>query len=419
MGRKRACSGICAAAFASVLAAAAGSGPALADGLPAEVMHFWVSGGEAAAIRQVAQAYTKRGGTWIDTAIVGGDAEKQAGLSRIQGGNPPAAMMWMVGVDVEELAKQNLLNNVDPVAVKGDWTRILPPSVVKSITYDGHVVAVPMNIHGENWLFANNAVLAAAGAGVPKTWDEFFAAADAVKAKGYIAVAIGGQPWQEVTILRAIVASQGADFYRKVFVDRDPVAAASPQMRQAFEILLKMKSYADAGSTGRKWNDTTNLVITGKAAFQIMGDWAKGEFTAAGQTPGKEFTCALPPGGGKGYIIAVDAFTFPKSTDATVVKAQTLLAETMMDKDVQIAFNKAKGSVPVRLDVPPSTFDACGRLAAETLADPANQLPNAALAVTGDMEGGIEDLVGELWSSKAPDLDATLKTFAGLIKGNG
>lgn len=419
MGMKRALSSVCVATLASLLAASAGSRPAFADGLRAEVMHFWVSGSEAAAIKQVAQGYAERGGTWIDTAIVGGDAEKQAGLSRIQGGNPPTAMMWMVGLDVTELAKQKLLNDVDAVAAKGDWTRILPPSVVKSITYDGHVVAVPMNIHGENWLFANNAVLSAAGVGLPKTWDEFFAAADAIKAKGFIPIAIGGQPWQEVIILRAIVAAQGADVYRKVFVDRDPVAAASPQMRQAFETLLKIKSYADPGSTGRKWNDTTNLVITGKAGFQIMGDWAKGEFTAAGQTPGKDYTCALPPGGGKGYIIAVDAFTFPKSADAATVKAQNLLAETMMDKDVQIAFNKAKGSVPVRLDVPPSTFDACGQLAVETLADPANQLPNAALAVTGDMEGGIEDLVTEMWSSGTPDLDATLKKFAALIKGNG
>lgn len=392
--------------------------PAAAQELKAEVMHFWVSGGEAAAIKVVADAYTKKGGIWVDNAVAGGDAAKQAGISRIQGGNPPTAMMWNIGTDVTELASGGLLNNVDAVSKSGNWASFLPADLLKNMTYEGHTVAVPMNIHGENWLYGNEKVLADAGVAMPKTWDKFFAAAETLKAKGVIPIAIGGQPWQEVMILRAIVAGEGADFYRKVFVDRDPAAAGSSEMRKAFEIFAKVKALADPASEGRKWNDATNMVITGKAAFQIMGDWAKGEFTAAGQTAGKDFACALPPGAGTGYIIAVDAFTFPKTEDAAQIKSQTLLAETMMDKDVQVAFNKLKGSVPVRLDVDPASFDACGQLALKILSDPANQLPNAALALTGDMEGAIEDLVASFWTGPNPDLDATVKSFAGIIGGN-
>lgn len=392
--------------------------PAAAQELKAEVMHFWVSGGEAAAIKVVADAFVKKGGIWVDNAVAGGDAAKQAGISRIQGGNPPTAMMWNIGTDVTELVSGGLLNNVDDVAKNGNWASILPPDVLKSMTYEGHTVAVPMNIHGENWLYGNEKVLADAGIAMPKAWDDFFAAAETLKAKGIIPIAIGGQPWQEVMILRAIVAGESADLYRKVFVDRDVAAAGSPEMRMAFEIFAKVKALADPASEGRKWNDATNMVITGKAAFQIMGDWAKGEFTAAGQTAGKDFACALPPGGGTGYIIAVDAFTFPKTEDAAQIKAQAALAETMMDKDVQVAFNKLKGSVPVRLDVDPASFDACGQLALKILSDPANQLPNAALALTGDMEGAIEDLVASFWTEPEPDLDATVKAFAGIIGGN-
>ena len=397
----------------------AGSVGARAGGTPTDVLHYWVSGGESAAIRVLADAYGKQGGKWVDDAVAGGDAEKQTGLSRIQGGNPPTAMMWNVGVDVTELAKQGLLDNVDAVAERGNWARILPPAVLDRITYQGHTIAVPLNIHGENWLFANNAILRAVGAQMPKSWDEFFATADKVKQGGYIPVAMGGQPWQEVMALRAIVASQGSDFYRKVFVERDPSAAASPGMRKAFETLARLKTYTDPASTGRKWNDTTNLVITGKAAFQFMGDWAKGEFRAAGQVAGKEYSCALPPGGGTGYIIAVDVFVFPKTADPASAAAQAALAGVMMDKDVQVAFNQAKGSVPIRLDVSGDNFDECGKLAIATLANASNQLPNAALAVTDDMEGGIEDLVTAFWTNPAPDLDATLQRFATLIKGNG
>lgn len=308
-----------------------------------------------------------------------------------------------------------MLNNVTDVATAGNWASFLPRDVLKSMTYDGQIVAVPLNIHGENWMYGNSKILADNGLAMPKTWDEFFTAADALKAKGIIPIAIGGEAWQQVIILRAIVAGDSADFYRKVFVDRDAKAASSPEMRKAFEILAKVKSYADAGSAGRNWNDTTNLVITGKAAFNIMGDWAKGEFTNAKQKPGVDYACALPPGGGTGYIIAVDAFTFPKTADPEQIKAQKLLAETMMDMDVQVKFNALKGSVPVRLDIDASNFDACGQLAAKILSDPANQLPNAALALTNDMESGIEDVMSAFWADPNPDLDATAAAFTAAI----
>ena len=50
----------------------------------------------------------------------------------------------------------------------------------------------------------------------------------------------------------------------------------------------ELRGYVDPGSPGRNWNDATSLVIQGKAGMQFMGDWAKGEFAAAGLTPGKD-----------------------------------------------------------------------------------------------------------------------------------
>lgn len=389
---------------------------AQADPLRAEVLHFWVSGGESKAIKVIADAYDARGGEWIDNAVAGGDASRATAVSRIQGGDAPTAMMWNIGTAIEDLAKQGMLNNVDAVAEKEGWKSALPPLVVQRMTVDGHIVAVPVNIHGENWLFWNNDVLAKAGVEPPKSWDEFFAAAEKIKAAGFIPLAQGGEPWQEVMAFRAVVASEaGPDIYRKVFIDRDKAALTSPEMRQAAAIFLKLKGLTDPGSPGRSWNDATNMVITGKAAFQIMGDWAKGEFSAAGQTAGKEFGCSLPPGTSKGYIIAVDVFSFPKTADAEAIKAQQLLASVLMDRQVQTDFNRVKGSVPVRLDVPATDFDACGKLAVETLADEKNQLPNAALAMTDDMEGAIEDLVTQSWNGEASEPDALLADLSAAI----
>jgi glucose/mannose transport system substrate-binding protein len=46
-----------------------------------------------------------------------------------------------------------------------------------------------------------------------------------------------------------------------------------------------------AKSNVQDWNQATNLVITGQAGGQIMGDWAQGEFQVAGQVAGKDYTC--------------------------------------------------------------------------------------------------------------------------------
>lgn len=387
--------------------------------LKAEVLHFWVSGGEAKAVKVIADAFNARGGEWVDNAVTGGDAARSAAISRIAGGNPPTAMMWNIGTAIADLAGQGMLNNVDAVANKGAWKSVLPPLVLDRMSIDGHVVAVPVNIHGENWLFANTKILEDLGLSMPTTWDEFFAAADKIKAAGLIPLAQGGEPWQELLLFRAIVAGQGGtDLYKRVFVDRDPAAVTSPEMKQALDTFVRLKTYTDPDSPGRSWNAATNMVIAGQAAFQVMGDWAKGEFSAAGQTAGKEFTCTLPPGGGSGYIIAVDVFAFPRTDDPSAVAAQALLAETLIDPKVQADFNKVKGSVPIRLDADASAFDACGQLAIKTLADPANHLPNAALALSDDMEGDIEDLVTSYWNASSPEPTTALESLADIVQAD-
>ena len=68
----------------------------------------------------------------------------------------------------------------------------------------------------------------------------------------------------------------------------------SAEFKSVAETYGKLRGYVDPGAPGRNWNDATSLVIQGKAGMQVMGDWAKGEFIAAGQTAGKEYGCTDP-----------------------------------------------------------------------------------------------------------------------------
>jgi glucose/mannose transport system substrate-binding protein len=155
------------------------------------------------------------------------------------------------------------------------------------------------------------------------------------------------------------------------------------------------------------------MVITGKAAAQVMGDWAKGEFIAAGQTPGQEYGCTVLPGG---YVMGGDVFVFPRLDDPAQEAAQVKMAELMMSPETQIEFNKKKGSVPVRLDVDVSSMDECAQKGMAALRDPAQQIPSNSFLASPDLEGAVRDVVTAFWNTPAMTTDEFVEKFIGALK---
>src|SRR5207248_3566217 len=113
----------------------------------AEVIHWWTSGGESAAVKQVAQAYRAAGGTWIDTAIAGGDQSRAVTINRIVGGNPPTAAQFNTSKQFLDIIDEGLLADVDDIALRDHWAGRLPAPIIDVIRVRGHWYAVPINIH--------------------------------------------------------------------------------------------------------------------------------------------------------------------------------------------------------------------------------------------------------------------------------
>jgi glucose/mannose transport system substrate-binding protein len=156
----------------------------------------------------------------------------------------------------------------------------------------------PVNVHSTNWVWANTALMEELGIEQPTSWDEFVAAMQAAQDAGYTALAHGGQAWQDATIFDSMVMGVGGpDFYQASMVDLDPEALGSDMMVEAFQRMETLRGFVDDNFSGRDWNLASAMVINGEALFQIMGDWAKGEFVNAGQTAGEEFpasACRAP-----------------------------------------------------------------------------------------------------------------------------
>ena len=276
----------------------------------------------------------------------------------------------MLGCDILDWAAEGKLANLDAVAAEEGWDAVVPAALQAFAKADGHWVSAPVNVHSTNWVWANKSVLDGLGIAQPTTWEEFVAAMQAVKDSGKVALAHGGQAWQEATMFDGIVLSVGGvEFYKKAFIDLDAETLGSEQMVEVFNRMATLRSFVDDNFSGRDWNLASAMVINNEAAFQIMGDWAKGEFLKAGKTPGTDFLCFRVPGSQGMVSFNSDQFAMFAQTEEGAMAAQGEMARAIMSPSFQSAFNVVKGSVPARTDVPNDSFDDCGKQGMAELAE--------------------------------------------------
>lgn len=383
---------VCALAL-SLLAAPAGAGP------QADVVHWWTAPGEVAAKHALTDAYRAAGGRWRDLALVASEQARGVVQGRIRAGNPPLAAQFNPSLEFQQLAREGRLNALDEVAVQGRWAEVLPPLLLDALRVDGHVYAAPLSVHMPVWLWSSKAALAKAGVKAePRTMDELFAALDKLQAAGLVALAHGGQPWQDLNLFTAVLANQGGrELYLAVLRDHDPAALQGEPLRQVLQTYKRLRRYVDAASPGRSWNDTAALLISGRAGFQFMGDWVKGEFTAAGQVPGRDYGCAPGLHPRAPYVVGGDVLVFPRGADASAPAAQQLLARVATAPATQLAFSARKGSVPVRTDLDTRGLDACAQLGAAALRDAGRLVGNTEMLLAPAQLTALERAVSDYW----------------------
>ncbi|UTS90868.1 ABC transporter substrate-binding protein [Rhizobium anhuiense] len=349
------------AAIAVVMMAGLSAAQA-ADVKEVQMLHWWTSGGEAAALNVLKQDLSKEGFAWKDVPVAGGggDAAMTALKAMVAAGTYPTASQ-MLGYTVLDYAQAGVMGDLTETAKKEGWDKSVPAALQKFSVYDGKWVAAPVNVHSVNWLWINKAVMDKIGGTQPKTFDDLIALLDKAKAAGVIPLALGGQNWQEATMFDSIVLSTGGpEFYKKAFNDLDEESLKSDTMKKSFDNLATIVKYVDPNFSGRDWNLATAMVIKGDALVQVMGDWAKGEFVAAKKTPDTDFLCYRFPGTDGSVIYNSDMFGMFNVPDDRKA-AQVALATATLSKSFQSAFNVVKGSVPARTDVPDTDFDACGK----------------------------------------------------------
>ncbi|MEM7045251.1 MAG: ABC transporter substrate-binding protein, partial [Pseudomonadota bacterium] len=168
------------------------AGPALAAD-EVEVLHWWTSGGEAAALNVLKEDLQTKDIGWQDMPVAGGGGEQAMTVlrARVTAGNPPTAVQ-MLGFDILDWAEQGVVADLNAAAAEEGWDDVVPAALQGFSKYNDTWIAAPVNVHSTNWVWANKAIFDELGLEEPADWDGLIAALDAIKEAGYTAVAHGG-----------------------------------------------------------------------------------------------------------------------------------------------------------------------------------------------------------------------------------
>ena len=372
------------------------------------IYHNWSSPSEVAALGVLRRALEAKGHVWTDIAIPHDTGSNVSLMSLVTGGTPPNVFLESSPGFYRDLVAQGLGRPLTQYMADNKIFEHYPDAVQKAITIDGEVMKVPTGIHIDGMIYYNLDVAAKSGVD-PTTWtsfDDMFASFDKIKAAGFIPIAIGAQAWQVGYLAHALAAAkEGPEFFTKIYGEAPDVAALdSAEMRDLLALLRQFQQAADEGSVNRDWNVSTNLVISGKALFQLHGDWMKGEWRAAGKVAGKDFGCITPPGF-KALSVTVDSWGILGGQSAAKDAAELDFVGIVADPQVQADFAAQKGSTPTRLDAPQDGLDVCSKNVLTALENPAIQVRNPNNTVDADWMSSLWDVYFAYWSDPAMTAD--------------
>jgi len=378
-----------------------------------ELLHFWTSTSEKAALDVFVKEMIDDGNRMYCTSRQSEGELKSYAIARITDGFSPAAVQWHGGPDIEQLTTLGITRPLERVVGSLDEHRLLP--VVQSLLQvEGGTGALPVGLHTENWAWINLDIYRQLSLSPPQDWADFLDQAVHIRDAGYRPLAIGGAAWERTLLFLTVLLDVGdVALYRSMIDSTLTAAEHEPQLQTAFDLLIRLRDEAASADHAytTHWSDSTADVIAGKAAMHVMGDWAKGEFIDANQTPGKDFACMPAPGNQNVMSLVLDVFVLPESESASVDAAQKTLIDTVLAPANQERFAQLKGSLPVVDSVPSDRFDQCSRLGMSILAQPDRSVPSLALALSRDRISRIEAAVQMVWEDPTITSSEAAKNF--------
>jgi glucose/mannose transport system substrate-binding protein len=363
------------AAFSAVaLALAVGTAPANAAATgKIEVFSWWTSGSEDAALQAIISAAkaANPGLEVINAAVAGGSGTnaKQVLATRLAGGDAPEIWQTHPGGELGGYVDQEVLTDMTALYKSEGWDKVVPKDLVESMTYNKKTYSVLTGVHRANTMWISSAAQKKAGVSLSGslTWPKFKAAALKMKAKGIDPICLGDKDiWTAAQLLEAlIVAEEGAAGWTALLNGSKKWTSAG--VKKAVANFNEAMTWTNKDHKALDWTGAVAALAKGTCGVNIMGDWAYGELLVKQKkVDGKDFTYATF-GDANTFVTVGDSFVIGKT--AKNQAGAIAFAKAIMDPKVQLAFNKLKGSAPVRSDVSTKTLGKYQQGAAKVLAN--------------------------------------------------
>jgi len=363
-----------------------------------EVFSWWTGGGEAAGLEAMIKVFNAQYPNieFINAAVAGGAGTNARAVlaTRLQAGDPPDSWQGHAGQELigtyvagGQIEPLNDLYNAE------GWLDVMPETLIPLISQDGNIYSVPVNIHRANVLWYNPSILEANNVAVPTTMDEWFAAMDTLQAAGVTPLALGEQ-WTQMHLMETVLlGSLGADAYNGLWDGTTDWGSA--EVTAALDNFQKALTYTNSDAASLTWQDASQLVVNGDAAFNVMGDWAEGYFRELGKTPVTDYGWAPVPGSVGVFQFLSDSFTL--AVGAPHPDGAEAWLKIAGSKAGQEAFNPVKGSICARTDCDPTLF---GEYLQSAMDDWSNN------TVVGSLTHGV--VANDSWKS---EIDTALGLF--------
>ena len=324
------------------------------------VYHWWASEGELGAINALSKVFLDK---YPNTAamiapLVGGDGMKMIEKikSMIYANEAPDSFVAHPGYEILPYVNEGLLKSLDDIWQDENLEKYIPEAVQDISKMNGRYYTIPIDIHRNNLVWFNKVLVEKNHIDVSslKDWDSFFSACDKLRAAGIQYPIQMGEAWTATFVFHNIILSQGVDFYQD-YINGKIVSENDLRMKNVLEIFKKYLSYVNPDSADIGWSEATNRIIRGEGAFNIIGDWANGDFKLIGMKFDADYGVFSVPGTDGLHLLVVDAFVKPEGI-LHPTSANNWL-KTVVSREGQDAFNPKKGSISFRSDSDRSAYD--------------------------------------------------------------
>ena len=332
---------------------------------PLVLYHWWGSSSEMAALNALGSVFKAKYPGVPEKRTVAPD--RGASLFTIlesltRAGKPPDAIVMQTGYAMSPFIKAGLLAPLDDLWATEGLAKVVPPALRAMHKFDGHYYSVPLDVQRTNLIWYNKRVLDKYGIDPDTltTWERFFDAATRLRAAGMSTPIQIAASWTVAETFGNMMAGLGLAAYED-WANGKIRAATDPRLVQALSILKRYSTYVNRDHRGLDWTVALRRVVKGESAFYGMGDWANGDFHAAGLVYGKDYGAIVVPGTKGMYGVTIDSFVQPRGIVRPLNSNRWL--RIAASREGQDAFNVPKGAIPARMDAEITRYDAYQRWA--------------------------------------------------------